>query len=302
VLSATTYTGASQGAINVGQYAITPFLTSSNPQFVVVYVNGTLALTAAPLVITVNSSTKVFGAANPVFSGVVTGFVVGDTLANSTFGVVTYASVATAASNVGNYAITASGLTANNGNYSISDIDGTLVTTRAALNITANSSTKVFGQTVAFNGSEFSSTGLQNGNSVGSVSLTSAGAPAVATVLGSPYPIIASAATGGTFTANNYFITYSNGSMVVTAAPAPVPPVVPTGGGSAGDARSPSDQSGSGGEVPSMPLAPPSPLFVTQTTTPNSAAKFLARCSTVIDPSVTKSIPDCWGSPNGSNQ
>jgi hypothetical protein len=302
VLSATTYTGASQGAINVGQYAITPFLTSSNPQFVVVYVNGTLALTAAPLVITVNSSTKAFGAANPVFSGVVTGFVVGDTLANSTSGVVTYASVATVASNVGNYAITASGLTANNGNYSISDIDGTLVTTRAALNITANSSTKVFGQTVAFNGSEFSSTGLQNGNSVGAVSLTSEGAPAVATVLGSPYPIIASAATGGTFTASNYFITYSNGTMVVTAAPTPVPPVVPTGGGSAGDARSPSDQSGSGGEVSSMPLAPPSPLFVTQTTTPNSAAKFLARCSTVIDPSVTKSIPDCWGSPYGSNQ
>lgn len=79
------------------------------------YVNGTLALTAASLVITVNSSTKVFGAANPVLSGVVPGFVVGDTLANSTSGVVTYASVATAASNVGNYAITASDLTANNG-------------------------------------------------------------------------------------------------------------------------------------------------------------------------------------------
>jgi hypothetical protein len=298
VLSATTYTGTSQGAVNVGQYAITPFLTSSNPQFVVVYVNGTLTLTAAPLVISVNNSTKVFGAANPVFSGVVTGFVGGDTLANSTSGVVTYASVATPTSNVGNYAITASGLTANNGNYLISDTDGTLVTTRAALNITANNATKVFGQTVAFNGSEFSSTGLQNGNSVGSVSLTSVGAPAVATVLGSPYPIVASAATGGTFTASNYFITYSNGTMVVTAAPVPVPPVVnPTGGGSAGDARSPPDQSGSGGQVPSIPLAPSLPLFVTQTTTTNSAAKFLARCSTVIDPSVTKSIPDCWGSP-----
>lgn len=302
VLSAVTYTGTSQGAVNVGAYSITPFLTSSNPQFAVTYANGTLTLTAAPLAISVNNSSKVFGAANPVFSGVVTGFVGGDTLATSTSGIVTYTSVATPASNVGNYAITASGLTANNGNYLISVTDGTLTTTQAALNITANNATKVFGQTVTFNGSEFSSTGLQNGNSVGAVSLTSVGAPAVATVLGSPYPIIASAATGGTFTASNYFITYSNGTMVVTAAPTPVPPVVPTGGGSAGDARSPSDQSGSGGEVPSMPLAPPSPLFVTQTTTPNSAAKFLARCSTVIDPSVTKSIPDCWGSRYGSNQ
>ena len=199
------------------------------------------------------------------------------------------------------YAITASSATGGSfiaSNYLITYTNGTLATTQAALNITANNATKVFGQTVAFNGSEFSSTGLQNGNSVASVSLTSAGAPAVATVVGSPYPIVASAATGGAFTASNYLITYSNGTMVVTAAPVPVPPVVnPTGGGSAGDAKSPPDQSGSGGAAPSMPLAPSSPLFVTQSTTTNSAAKFLARCSTVIDPSVTKSVPDCWGSP-----
>ena len=218
VLSATTYTGTSQGALNVGQYAITPFLTSSNPQFVVVYVNGTLTLTAAPLVITVDNSTKVFGGVNPTFSGVVTGFVGGDTLANSTSGVVTYTSIATPASNVGSYAITASGLTANNGNYSISDIDGTLVTTRAALNITANNATKVFGQTLAFNGSEFSSSGLQNGNSVGSVALTSLGTAATANVLGSPYAIIASGATGGSFIASNYLITYTNGSLAITRA------------------------------------------------------------------------------------
>lgn len=298
VLSATTYTGASQGAINVGQYAITPFLTSSNPQFVVVYVNGTLTLTAAPLVITVDNSAKVFGAANPVFSGVVTGFVGGDTLSNSTSGVVTYTSIATSASNVGNYAITAGGLTANNGNYLISDRDGTLVTTKAALNITANNATKVFGQTVAFNGSEFSSTGLQNGNSVGSVSLTSLGAPAVATVLGSPYPIIASAATGGTFHVSNYVVTYTNGTMVVTAAPIPVPPVVsPTSDGGTLVVDLSLNQSGSGGVVPPTPLIHSSPIVTTQTITTNPAAKFLARCSTVIDPSVTKSIPDCWGSP-----
>ena len=199
------------------------------------------------------------------------------------------------------YAIVASGATGDSftaSNYFITYTNGTLATTQAALNITANNATKVFGQTVAFNGSEFSSTGLQNGNSIGSVSLTSVGAPAVATVFGSPYPIVASAATGGTFIASNYLITYSNGTMVVTAAPVPVPPVVsPTGGGSAGDARSPPDQSGSGGVAPSIPLAPSSPLFITQMTTTNSAAKFLARCSTVIDPNVTKSIPDCWGSP-----
>ena len=210
---------------------------------------------------------------------------------------------ATATANVlgSPYAIVASGATGGNfiaSNYFVTYTNGTLATTQAALNITANSSTKVFGQTVAFNGSEFSSTGLQNGNSIGSVSLTSVGAPAVATVFGSPYPIIASAATGGTFRISNYVVTYTNGTMVVTAAPIPVPPVVnPSSGGVTIDVALSPDQSGSGGVVPPIPPIQPSPIVTALTTTTNPAAKFLARCSTVIDPSVTKSIPDCWGSP-----
>ena len=234
------------------------------------------------------------------------------------------------------YAIVASAATGGTftaSNYFITYTNGTLATTQAALNITANNATKVFGQTVAFTGSEFSSAGLQNGNSVGSVSLTSVGAPSAATVLGSPYPIIASAATGGTFRVSNYVVTYTNGTMVVTAAPIPVPPVVnptsggvainggsptdssgsggvvppapipvpplvnPTGGGGAIEVGSPPDQSGSSGVVPPAPPTPPSPIVTAQATNTNPAAKFLARCSTVIDPSVTKAIPDCWGSP-----
>ena len=310
VLSTPTYTGSSQGAVNVGQYAIKPFLTSSNPQFLLDYVDGTLKLTAAPLIITVNNSTKVFGAANPVFSGVVTGFVGGDTLANSTSGVVTYTSPAATASNVGNYLITASGLTANNSNYSISDIDGTLSTTQAALNITANNATKVFGQTVTFGGTEFSSTGLQNGNSIGSVALTSVGSPPAATVLGSPYPIAASAATGGTFSANNYFITYSNGTMVVTAAPAPVPvpPVVnPPAGGGAGGAGADSSTSqsgsnatgsGSAGSAPSPGAAAlPADVVTSQSTNANPGAKLVGRCAIAVGPFIATPYSNCLRRP-----
>ena len=43
------------------------------------------------------------------------------------------------------------------------------------------------------------------------MTLTSAGAPATANVAGSPYAIIPSAATGGTFNAGNYTITYVTG-------------------------------------------------------------------------------------------
>jgi hypothetical protein len=60
----------------------------------------------------------------------------------------------------------------------------------AALTVTANNQTKVYGQTFVFNGTEFTSAGLQNGETIGSVTLASAGAAPTATVPGSPYPIV----------------------------------------------------------------------------------------------------------------
>ena len=57
----------------------------------------------------------------------------------------------------------------------------------------------------------------QNGETVGSVTETSPGTAATASVAGSPYAITpASAATGGTFTPSNYTITYVNGALTVT--------------------------------------------------------------------------------------
>jgi hypothetical protein len=47
------------------------------------------------------------------------------------------------------------------------------------------------------------------------VTLTSSGAASTATVAGSPYPIVPSAATGGTFAPANYTIYYVNGSLTV---------------------------------------------------------------------------------------
>ena len=59
---------------------------------------------------------------------------------------------------------------------------------------------------------------MQNGETVGSATLASAGAANMANVAGSPYAITASAATGGTFTASDYTITYNNGAMTVNPA------------------------------------------------------------------------------------
>ena len=102
------------------------------------------------------------------------------------------------------------------GNYTISYAGGALTVAPAALTITANDRTKTYGQTFTFAGTEFSSSGLLNADSVTSVTLTSPGAAATATVAGSPYPITPSAAVGTGLA--NYTISYVNGALTVSPA------------------------------------------------------------------------------------
>ncbi len=91
----------------------------------------------------------------------------------------------------------------------------------ATLTITANDDSKTYGQTKTYGSGStaFTSSGLQNGQTIGSVTLTStSGSPATAAVSGSPYAITPSAPTGGTISSANYTITYNNGSLTVNKA------------------------------------------------------------------------------------
>ncbi len=115
-------------------------------------------------------------------------------------------------------ASSATGGTFDVANYLISYAGGLLTVNPAALTITADSTSKTYGQTVTFAGSEFSALGLQNGESVGSVTLASAGSVAAANVAGSPYAITAANAIGGTFDAANYLISYADGALTVNPA------------------------------------------------------------------------------------
>jgi uncharacterized repeat protein (TIGR03803 family) len=100
------------------------------------------------------------------------------------------------------------------------DASTTLTVNPAAVSITASAQSKTYGQTVAFGSGStlFASSGLQNGETVGSVTLSCSGGAANAPVSGSPYTITLSAATGGTFTAANYNITYNTGLLTVNPA------------------------------------------------------------------------------------
>jgi hypothetical protein len=110
-------------------------------------------------------------------------------------------------------------------NYSVSVLTAPGTITPAPLTITAQDVSKVYGQAPALTG--FDASALVNGETVGSVTLTSAGQAATAAVPGSPYAIVPSSATGGTFTPSNYSISYVSGVLTVTPAPVAPPDVPP---------------------------------------------------------------------------
>ncbi|NGM63449.1 T9SS type B sorting domain-containing protein [Sphingobacterium sp. SGG-5] len=95
------------------------------------------------------------------------------------------------------------------------DVPRTLTVNTKALIITANDQSKIYGNAFAFNGTEFTSQGLVNGDAVTSVTLTSAGASASADV--DIYDITASAAQGPKV--GNYDISYVSGTLTVNKAP-----------------------------------------------------------------------------------
>jgi hypothetical protein len=93
----------------------------------------------------------------------------------------------------------------------------TVAVVKVPLTITANSTSKTYGVTLTFAGTEFTSSGLvtANGDAVAGVDLTSTGAAQSATVGG--YPIVPSGAGGQGL--SNYNITYQDGTLSVTPAP-----------------------------------------------------------------------------------
>jgi len=98
-----------------------------------------------------------------------------------------------------------------------------MTVTPAPLTVTANDATKVHGQTATLPTSAFTSAGLQNGETISSVTATSPGT--VASAGEGSHAITPADAAGGTFTPGNYAITYTDGTLTVM--PVAIPPVTP---------------------------------------------------------------------------
>ena len=217
VTSVTLTSSGTGSAAAVGTYSIVPSAATGTglANYSISYVNGTLTVNQKALTITAYDHSKTYGD-TLTFAG--TEFTPAGLVNSDTVTSVTLTSTGAAATGAAaaRYSIVPSaaagtGLT----NYSITYVNGTLTVNQKALTITADNRSKTYGDTVTFAGTEFTTSGLVNSDTVTSVTLTSSGAGAAATVAASPYSIVPSAAAGSGLA--NYTISYVNGSLTVSA-------------------------------------------------------------------------------------
>lgn len=223
-----TASGGTAANSPVNNYTLTPSnaagtFTAGN--YNVVYVAATLQVVGYPLTITANDDNKQYGTARSYGAGS-TAYTTSGLLNNDTIGTVTITASGGTAANAAatTYSLMPSAATGgsfNPSNYSITYAPGKLTVTPAPLTITAASgTTRVYGQTGSYGAgsSAFTSSGLLNGDTIGTVTLTPSGGSGANLPVGN-YVLTPSAATGGSFTASNYSITYVAGTLAVTQAP-----------------------------------------------------------------------------------
>lgn len=160
-----TYNGTSQGAVNKGEYLITPSgLTSDN--YEITFIDGILSVSSAVLTVSAKNDSKIYD--GNVYSGgngvTYNGFLEGEGSEDLT-GTLTYSGNSQGASDAGSYVITPGGLSSNN--YTIQYNSGTLTIAQEDLIIiNALAQSKVYNGDLqaAITGAELS--GFVNGDDV----------------------------------------------------------------------------------------------------------------------------------------
>ena len=222
LLASGTLTYAPTG-INAGTYTVYAQARNTSTQCTsAARTSATLTINKAVLTITASAQTISYGTAATTVTGngtyTPTGFVNSET-SSVIGGSATYTTTYTATTAAATAGVTITpiitSLTATN--YSFSAANGAITVSKAPLSITASNASKCFGTVYTLGTSAFTLIGLQNSETIGSVTLTSAGAASNAAA--GSYSIVPSAAIGGNFTAANYSITYTNGTLTVNALP-----------------------------------------------------------------------------------
>jgi sugar lactone lactonase YvrE len=199
-----TYTPAAGTILGAGLHILSvSFVPTDTTDYLSATGSNTLTIARVPLTITAASTSRAYGAANPVFSETVTGAVNNDTFATSAY------SSAGTTSAVGTYVILPSVGGGNLADYSVSYVNGTLTVTPAALTVLAGTATRVYAAanpaltgtvTGALNGDTFSVTGATTATATSPVGSY----PITYTVTGANLP--------------NYTVTQATGTLTVTQA------------------------------------------------------------------------------------
>ena len=189
-----------------GVYPVTA-TGASDPKYFMIYVQGSLTVSKAPLNITADDKTKYYGEDLPVLTLSYTGLVNGDTETSSP---PVLSTTATTSSPAGSYPITASG--ASDTNYDITYTEGTINVEKAVLQVAADNKTRVYNTPNP--GLTFTISGFVNSETQSVLDVL----PLISTtaIQSSPvdsYPITLS---GGND--NNYSFVYVSGQMTITQA------------------------------------------------------------------------------------
>ncbi len=190
-------------------------LAASNYSFT--FANGTLTINKAALTVTADPASRLYGDANPTFTASYSGFKNGENLGSSgVSGSPSLTTTATATTNVGTATITAAAGTLASGNYSFTFANGTLTISKAALTVTANPASRIYGDANPSFTASYS--GFKNGQTLGTSGVT--GAPSLTTTATAATNVGAATITAaaGTLASGNYSFTFANGTLTVTAA------------------------------------------------------------------------------------
>jgi hypothetical protein len=183
-------------------------------------------VTPAPLTVSANNATRGYNAANPAFSGTVSGAVGGDSFSES------FSTTATSTSNVGNYAIAPSVTGAQLADYSVTTVPGELTVTGAptttALSAPPNA---VSGASITLTATVASPAGMPAGSVTFYNGSTSLGVGAlngsgVATLSTTALPAGTDTTTATYVAAGNFAGSSSPGATITVGAT----PVIPSGG------------------------------------------------------------------------
>jgi hypothetical protein len=207
-----TFSTTATQASHVGAYAIT-VSGAADGDYTISYVPATLTVSRAPLAISADNQTKVYGSPLPPLTVTYTGLVNGDTPRGlSTPPVI--ATSGSASSDVGGYAITVGG--AADPDYSIAYSAGTLTVTPAPLTVTVNDASRYYHQrNPAFSGTI---TGLLNGDALGGAVTVSYSTALDSNIAAGAYAGVITATMGGSHLFD-YTVTPHPGALTIKQMP-----------------------------------------------------------------------------------